>query len=492
MTKVCIIGAGVGGLSAGCFLQMNGYETEIFELNNSAGGLCTSWKRNGYTIDGCIHWWVGTNPNDPLYPILDALLDMKNFPRVTYEEFCSVEKDGKILRFFGDLDRFETELKTISPQDSKIIEEMIAGARKFASIRIPLPKARELMNVWDKLLIARKARALKKALQTWDIPIQEYMKRIQSPLIRKLLVSFTLHSRMFEFLMNAAWFHNKNASYPHGGAEELTARLVRRYESLGGKIHYNSPVAKIIVEEDCAKGIRLKNGSKHNSEYIISAADWRHTMCDLLEGRSTDESKFYCSEKCAPKLSQVYLSLGVARTFKDSFKPYVYIPLKKPLHIHDEEITDVGVTIHNFDPQAAPSGKTVLTMMIIVHDPEYWVQLRNENRAAYQTKKEEIAEHMIEELDSYFGSIKDNVEMVDVATPASFIRYTNNWNGAPGAWQDFSHSFHKPKKEIPGLKNFIMCGHWVSDDGGLSGAMQSGRDVAQILCRRDGKKFKRL
>ena len=61
--KVDIIGAGIAGLSAGCYLQMNGYDTEIFELHNKPGGLCTSWKRGDYTIDGCIHWLVGSGPS---------------------------------------------------------------------------------------------------------------------------------------------------------------------------------------------------------------------------------------------------------------------------------------------------------------------------------------------------------------------------------------------------------------------------------------------
>ena len=60
--KVDIIGAGIAGLSAGCYLQMNGYDTEIFELHDKPGGLCTSWKRGDYAIDGCIHWLVGLGP----------------------------------------------------------------------------------------------------------------------------------------------------------------------------------------------------------------------------------------------------------------------------------------------------------------------------------------------------------------------------------------------------------------------------------------------
>lgn len=35
--KIIIIGSGIAGLNAGCYLQMNGYDTEIFELKNTSG-----------------------------------------------------------------------------------------------------------------------------------------------------------------------------------------------------------------------------------------------------------------------------------------------------------------------------------------------------------------------------------------------------------------------------------------------------------------------
>jgi phytoene dehydrogenase-like protein len=209
----------------------------------------------------------------------------------------------------------------------------------------------------------------------------------------------------------------------------------------------------------------------------------------MLGERFADEEKknLYFSEKFIPKKSCVFVSLGIAREFKDSYKPYVYFFLKKPLKIGKDEVMNVGVTIHNFDPTAAPEGKTLLTMMLCVYDIDYWVKMREENKSEYEEKKKEIADHLIKELDVHFGDIKNKVEMVDIATPATYIRYTNNWNGSWG-WQDFSLLINKPKKEIKGLKNFYMCGQWVSD-GGISGAAQSGRDVAQILCKKDGKKF---
>ena len=47
--SIIIIGAGIAGLTAGCYGQMNGYRTRIFESHNKPGGLCTAWKRSSET-----------------------------------------------------------------------------------------------------------------------------------------------------------------------------------------------------------------------------------------------------------------------------------------------------------------------------------------------------------------------------------------------------------------------------------------------------------
>jgi phytoene dehydrogenase-like protein len=44
-------------------------------------------------------------------------------------------------------------------------------------------------------------------------------------------------------------------------------------------------------------------------------------------------------------------------------------------------------------------------------------------------------------------------------------------------------------KTLPGLKNFYMIGQWVEPGGGLPPAIMSGRNVAQIICKKDRKKF---
>ena len=67
--KVVIIGAGVAGLSAGCYASMNGYDVEIHEAQDLPGGLCTAWQRGEYIVDGCIHWLTDSQPGSGYYRV---------------------------------------------------------------------------------------------------------------------------------------------------------------------------------------------------------------------------------------------------------------------------------------------------------------------------------------------------------------------------------------------------------------------------------------
>jgi phytoene dehydrogenase-like protein len=69
--KIVIIGAGIAGLAAGCYARMDEYRTQIVEMHDKPGGLCTVWKRQGYTIDGCIHSLTGSG--DSLFQVCEEL-----------------------------------------------------------------------------------------------------------------------------------------------------------------------------------------------------------------------------------------------------------------------------------------------------------------------------------------------------------------------------------------------------------------------------------
>jgi phytoene dehydrogenase-like protein len=45
-------------------------------------------------------------------------------------------------------------------------------------------------------------------------------------------------------------------------------------------------------------------------------------------------------------------------------------------------------------------------------------------------------------------------------------------------------------RTLPGLENFYMAGQWVLPGGGVPASIYTGRNVLQILCKREGKEFK--
>ncbi len=128
--SIIIIGSGFAGLSAGIYAQMNGYNTQIFEMHNKPGGLCTSWKRKGYTIDGCIHWLTGSSPLSGMYRYWQEVGVAQGREFINADEYFRHEAaDGRTLIFYTDIDRLEKHLLEFSPQDELPVREFIKGIR---------------------------------------------------------------------------------------------------------------------------------------------------------------------------------------------------------------------------------------------------------------------------------------------------------------------------------------------------------------------------
>jgi phytoene dehydrogenase-like protein len=489
--SIIIIGAGIAGLAAGCYGQMNGYRTRIFELHYNPGGLCTSWKRKGYTIDGCIHWLVGSSPANSFYRIWEELGAVQGRRMVDHDEFMRVEgTDGKTFIIYTDVDRLEQHMKELAPADEEVIEEFIEGIHACIRSDLPIEKAPELYGPIDGLKLLSKMSPFLRVMRKWEkIPIQDFAQRFSDPFLRQAFpLSFDLPDfPMMGMLMTLAWMHQKSAGYPIGGSLEFSRAIEQRYLNLGGQIHYRSPVNKILVETDQAVAVRLADGTEHRGDIIVSAADGHSTIFGMLEGKYiNDEIRgYYDNLPIFPPLVQV--ALGVARSFEGLPNSIIY-PLREPVTIAGKEHKSVGVEIHNFDPTLAPAGETVLKVMFD-SNYDYWKEL-SEDSARYQAEKEKIADEVIAVLDQRFPGLAGQVEMRDVATPMTWERYTGNWRASFEGWLITTQTLGmRMSKTLPGLENFYMAGQWVEPGGGVPTAAMSGRNVIQIICHQDKKPF---
>lgn len=101
--KVVIIGAGISGLSAGIYAQMNGFDSEIYEQHIVAGGECASWKRKGYRIDGCLNWLTGTKQGTAIHDVWQEVGAFTDDDISYPEVFGVTQMRDKTLYWYRDL-----------------------------------------------------------------------------------------------------------------------------------------------------------------------------------------------------------------------------------------------------------------------------------------------------------------------------------------------------------------------------------------------------
>ncbi len=493
--SIIIIGAGIAGLSAGCYGQMNAYDTQIFEMDTRPGGVCTSWKRQGYTIDGCMHWLVGSGPASSFYGIWEELGIIKNHTFIEHGEYLSVEgANGKSLALYADLDKLERSMKELAPEDNALIEDWVKGLKKLIGFDMPVDKAPELMGIFDKLKMLFKILPYLGFMRKWGkVTIRQFADRFKSAFMREVFLGPVGDMDDFPILalmMPVAWMSQKTAGYPLGGSLKMSKTVEKRYLDLGGKVNYKSRIEKILVENDKAVGIKLADGSEHRADTIISAADGRTTIFDMLEGKYINDKirGYYDNPSLYPPL--LHVAYGVNRTFDDvpqSVSGFNLL-LDEPMTIAGKEHTRLPLHIYNFDPSLAPEGKTVLKFMINT-EYEPWEELYKDTEA-YKAEKDKLAGELLTVLEKRFPGITEQVEMTDVATPMTWVRYTGNWRGSYEGWMMMSLGFGKRmEKTLPGLDGFYMVGQWVEPGGGIPGVAPSGRNAIQIICKKDKKKF---
>lgn len=493
--SIIIIGAGIAGLSAGCYGQMNGYKTQIFEMHDKPGGVCTAWERKGYTIDGCLHWVFGSSPKSSGYRIWEELGAVQDRQFLNFEEYRRIEdENGKAWIIYSDLDQLEKHMNELAPEDSKVIHEFIGGARGMTRVSFARYKAPELTTWLDNLKsIPSMLPFMPTFLKFRKATSGQYVQKFKNPFLNRAFYTGFAFEDFNDFSLLArlgtlALQHTKQAGCPIGGSLEFARAIEKRYLELGGHVHYRSRVAKILTENNHAVGISLEDGTEHKSDIVISAGDGHSTIFDMLDGKFTDEKlkDSYSKLPLFPPL--IYVGLGVNRTFPPEPHEIVYV-LDKPITIGNKTCDRMCLDIYSYDSTLAPRGKTALAALFYV-DFDYWYKLRQEDREQYRQEKEKVVDQVVAFLDKRFPGLAAQVEMHDVATPATWERYTGNWRGAWEGWMLTSNVFMtRMSKELPGLDNFYMVGQWVEPGGGTPSAAVSGRNAIQIVCKRNGKKF---
>lgn len=495
--SVIIIGAGLAGLSTGCYAQMNGYESKIFEYHSAPGGVAAVWKRGDYLIDGGIHFLIGHKPGTPLYDVYSEISDIDSIDiedMTTYLRFVD-ETGTKSIEVTQDIQKLERDLIHIAPEDEEEIRSFIKeiNSLKDSPLLTDMGMSTappELRGRFDSLKEMWQMRGfMKYFMGKYSKSAGEYAEHFQNPFLKTIIsYLFSPDGPLWFVIMIIATVASGQLGLFKGGCHTFVRSIEERYKSLGGQIQFRAKVEKIIVEDGKAVGVMLEDGTEHRADVVVSAADGKSTIFDLLGGQFIDDNikKRYDTWKTYDPM--IAVSLGVSRTFDDEASLNAFIQ-KEPIILSDREVPLVFLRIFNHGDVFAPEGKSVI-QVILETEWDYWNSLRA-NREQYEDEKQKLAQDLIRRLETIYPGIAGQVETIDVSTPYTTWRYTLNDRGSPMGWlMTKSTIMEQIPRTLPGLENFFMAGHWVLPGGGVPSSIYTGRNVIQIMCKRDGKRFR--
>lgn len=490
--KLVVIGGGVAGLSAGIYGAANGFDTEVLEMHSIPGGLCTAWQRKGFTIDGCVHWLVGSKPGTYMNSVWRDLGLSPEQRFVDHNEYATVVfGDGRRTVLDVDADIMERKLTDQFPEDRETIEEFCGLVRRFRGFA-------DGFGADD--CVMRKLKALYQMVRTmpWlmrymKLSCSDFAKRVKNPDLAMLFSYFFHPDIPFLFMvLTFGWLWDRNSGYPLGGSLVLANMMKTRFEELGGKLTLNTRVDRIVRKDGKVTGVVTSDGREIPADWVVSAADLHTTLEKLLDPPSGDAvfSRLFAETKpFEPLLLAAYSipadSLGIPGGVAGAC-------LVTEGEWKQEGLDTLMIQVHPFshDPTLSPAGKTV-ALVIIQANYDYWTRLAADP-AAYRARKAEIGQQLPGVIDHYLPGFSSHAELLDVATPKTFERYTGNFRGSFEGWIPTTQNFRRTVPvTVADADRLVLAGQWVRIGGGLPPSALSGMDAVRHICKVEGRRFRR-
>jgi phytoene dehydrogenase-like protein len=481
---VVIIGAGIGGLTAGALLARHGFAVVVLEAHSKPGGACTSWKRRAtvgdrvltYVFDAGVQDISGVVNRGPLCQLfrrLDAehrirwLRVRHHYARdglrfTVPEDVASLvtclgaafpdDRTG-VVRFFAEMAAIYHELYLdiehtggvpVPPGDNE-------SRRKWAECR---PHAsrwlhRSFVEMLDHYLTAQ-------PLKTLLTTLSDYITDDPSRL------SVGDMAPLFGYYFDGGY-------YPAGGSQCLADTLSAIMTEQGGQVVLRTTVTRVNIENGRAVGVETADGRRFPASVVIADGDVR-TVLENLVGRDTLPRRYAARlRSLARGPSAILVSLGL--DCLPDLPARIFIR-------HDGLEFGIG-NPSVIDPSLAPPGHAALTLVCLRPDTEAITWRRS--APDYHNHKSLFADRLIAAIEAtVWPDMSRHIRFREEASPASFAHYLRTENGniygaARGQWLPGVRS------PIPGL---LLVGGGTSSGPGIEAVVVSGTIAADLV--RDG------
>jgi phytoene desaturase len=488
MPKVVVIGCGFGGLGAAARIAAHGYDVEIFEKRDKPGGRGYVYEINGFKFDG--------GPTVVTAPFMfDDIFALAGRRREDYVRFVPCDPfyriydhTGRHFDYNGDTDSILDQIEQWNPADKDGYRRLMERTQPIFEKGFVELADKPFLKVTDMLHIAPDLIRLQSYKTVYAYVSQfiehDFLRRCFS--FHPLLVGgnpFTTTSiyTMIHYLEREWGVH-----FALGGTGAIVDALVRLVEELGGELHLNSEVERILIEGGRAVGVRLADGSEHRADHVISNAEAAYTYTQLIpaEHRRRNSDARYRRTQYSMSLFVIYF--GTKRRYLDSGLAHHNIILGQRYKDLLDDIFRRRILADDFslylhmptitDPSLAPDGCEafyVLSPVPHLGADVDWTQAAKPYRDSIMQFLE----------DNYLPDLQENIVAEHYIDPLHFRDTLNSYLGSAFSVQPIfrQSAWFRPHNRSEDIEELYLVGAGTHPGAGLPGVLSSSKIAESLI-----------
>lgn len=485
--KIIVIGSGFGGLGAASRLLSAGHDVTILEKRDKLGGRAYVYEIDGFKFDG--------GPTVITAPFMfDDIFEAAGKKREDYVEFVPCDPfyrifdaEGNHFNYNNDHEFTLNEIRKRNPDDVEGYKKFIKTTKAifdkgFVELADkPFLKFTDMLKVAPDLIKLQSYKSVYKYVQQFIE--DDFLRRCFS--FHPLLVGGNPFDTTSIYAMIHYLEREWGVHYAMGGTGAIVDALEKLIREQGGKIHTETEVDEIIVENGKAKGVRLKNGEMLEADEVVSNADVAFTYKNLINPKHRKKYTDRKIERTKYSMSLFVIYFGTKKRYLDSGLAHHNIILGERYKgllediFHKKHLSDdFSLYLHMptiTDPSMAPEGHEgfyVLSPVPHLDADVDWNEMAPKYRDAIMNFLEE----------NYLPDLQENLVAEHYIDPLHFQDVLNSYKGSAFSVEPIltQSAWFRPHNKSEDVDNLYFVGAGTHPGAGLPGVLSSSI-IAQDL-----------